>query len=113
MVESMSDDAEYYDLIMGPVEQLMVEMFEHSYPNAKLYVRAFYDAAREGKIYPVPWSDEDIQHEGADLAFAVHYHMTQSGKRRPHSMKFLDWRASCYAALREGRDLPPVPEPDL
>jgi hypothetical protein len=46
-------------------------------------MRAFYEDARDGKIYPGPWTDDDIRHEGVGLAFAVQYHMTQPGERRP------------------------------
>lgn len=113
MDESLSDDAEYYEMVMRPIERFLTEVFEHPRSEAKLYVRAFYEAARDGQLYPVPWTDEDIQHEGVGLAFAVQYHMTQPGKRRPHSPTFLHWRAACDTALREGRALPPVPEADI
>jgi len=110
---SLSDDPEYYEMVMRPIEQFLTEVFGHQVSEAKLYVRAFYESARDGQIYPVPWTDEDIQHEGVGLAFAVQYHMTQPGKRRPHSPTFLNWRATCNAALREGGALPRVPEADI
>jgi hypothetical protein len=46
MVPSMSDDAEYYDMVMRPIERFLVEVFEHSPRQAKLYARLLRGRAR-------------------------------------------------------------------
>jgi hypothetical protein len=110
MSYEMDDDEREYHL--GLVERELRETFGHSAADAKGYIKAFYEAALAGQIFPRPWTDDDIAHEGTALAFYIQYHMTGPGKLRVATPQFFDWRSECYAAQNEGKLPPPVPDQD-
>jgi hypothetical protein len=97
---------------LGFAERVLRDEFGHTVADAEAHTKAFYHAACAGQIFPRPWEDEDILHEGAGLAYYVQYHMAGRGHLRAAAPQFFEWRSACLRAHAGGNSPPPVPEED-
>ena len=97
---------------LGFVERILREEFGHGSEEAEAYTKAFYHAAKAGEVFPVRWSDDDICHEGAGLAYYVQYHMTGARRLKAATPQFFRWRAACNSALAARTVPPAVPSQD-